>query len=44
MVGYLQPIFAGVVGAVLLSEWPQPSVVLGGVIVLAGVWLATSRR
>jgi len=44
MVGYLQPIFAGVVGALLLSEWPQASVVLGGVIVLAGVWLATSRR
>jgi drug/metabolite transporter (DMT)-like permease len=44
MVGYLQPIFAGVVGALLLSELPEPRVVLGGVVVLAGVWLATSRR
>lgn len=44
MVGYLQPIFAGLVGALLLSELPEPRVVLGGVVVLAGVWLATSRR
>ena len=44
MVGYLQPIFAGVVGALLLAELPEPRVVLGGVVVLAGVWLATSRR
>jgi drug/metabolite transporter (DMT)-like permease len=44
MVGYLQPIFAGIVGALLLSELPEPRVVLGGVVVLAGVWLATSRR
>lgn len=44
MVGYLQPIFAGIVGAALLSEWPEPRVIAGGVVVLAGVWLATSRR
>lgn len=44
MVGYLQPIFAGLVGALLLSELPEPRVVLGGAVVLAGVWLATSRR
>jgi drug/metabolite transporter (DMT)-like permease len=44
MVGYLQPIFAGLIGALLLAELPEPRVVLGGVVVLAGVWLATSRR
>ena len=44
MVGYLQPPFAAVLGAALLGEWPAPAVLLGGAIVLAGVWLATSRR
>ncbi|MCX7685288.1 MAG: DMT family transporter [Acetobacteraceae bacterium] len=44
MVGYLQPLFAGVIGALLLAELPEPRVVLGGAVVLAGVWLATSRR
>jgi drug/metabolite transporter (DMT)-like permease len=44
MVGYLQPPFAAGMAALLLGEWPAPSVLLGGLIVLAGVWLATSRR
>jgi drug/metabolite transporter (DMT)-like permease len=44
MVGYLQPPFAAGVAALLLGEWPEPRVLLGGAIVLAGVWLATSRR
>lgn len=44
MVGYLQPPFAAALGAALLGEWPAPAVLLGGAIVLAGVWLATSRR
>lgn len=44
MVGYLQPPFAAAVAAALLGEWPDPRVLVGGVIVLAGVWLATSRR
>jgi drug/metabolite transporter (DMT)-like permease len=44
MVGYLQPPFAAALGAVLLGEWPALPVVAGGAIVLAGVWLATSRR
>lgn len=44
MVGYIQPPFAAAVGALLLGEWPSPLVLLGGSIVLAGVWLATSRR
>jgi drug/metabolite transporter (DMT)-like permease len=43
MVGYLQPLFAGLLGAALLAEWPEPRVLLGGVVVLAGVWLATAR-
>ncbi len=44
MVGYLQPPFAAALGAILLGEWPALPVVAGGAIVLAGVWLATSRR
>lgn len=44
MVGYLQPPFAAALGAVMLGEWPSLAVLAGGAIVLAGVWLATSRR
>jgi drug/metabolite transporter (DMT)-like permease len=43
MVGYLQPPFAAAVGAVLLGEVPSALVLLGGAIVLAGVWLGTSQ-
>ncbi|MGG5817300.1 DMT family transporter [Falsiroseomonas sp. HW251] len=43
MVGYLQPPFAAAVGALLLGEWPSALVLVGGAIVLAGVWLATTR-
>lgn len=42
MVGYLQPAFAAVAGAILLSEWPEPRALAGGAVVLAGVWLATT--
>jgi drug/metabolite transporter (DMT)-like permease len=44
MVGYLQPPFAAALGAAMLGEFPSPLVLVGGGIVLAGVWLATSRR
>ncbi|NKC32237.1 DMT family transporter [Falsiroseomonas selenitidurans] len=44
MVGYIQPPFAAGVGALLLGEWPEWRVLGGGLVVLAGVWLATSRR
>jgi len=44
MVGYLQPPFAVLLGAVLLGEWPSVLVLAGGAVVLAGVWLATSGR
>ncbi len=44
MVGYLQPPAAAALGAVLLGEVPSPLVLVGGVIVLGGVWLATARR
>jgi drug/metabolite transporter (DMT)-like permease len=44
MVGYLQPPFAAGMAAILLGEWPELRVLAGGLIVLAGVWLATSRR
>jgi drug/metabolite transporter (DMT)-like permease len=44
MVGYLQPPFAALVAAALLGEWPDARVLVGGAIVLAGVWLATARR
>jgi drug/metabolite transporter (DMT)-like permease len=43
MVGYLQPPFAAGVGALVLGEIPSPLVLAGGAIVLAGVWLATTR-
>ncbi|MFT8244031.1 DMT family transporter [Roseomonas sp. BN140053] len=44
MTGFLQPVFAAVLGAVLLAEWPQAHVLAGGAVILAGVWLATRRR
>jgi drug/metabolite transporter (DMT)-like permease len=44
MVGYLQPPFAAALGAALLGELPGMLVLVGGGIVLAGVWLATARR
>jgi drug/metabolite transporter (DMT)-like permease len=44
MTGYLQPGFAAVFAALLLEEWPELRVLLGGVVVLAGVWLATGGR
>jgi drug/metabolite transporter (DMT)-like permease len=44
MVGYLQPPVAALLGAALLAEWPDPRVLAGGLVVLAGVWLTTSRR
>jgi drug/metabolite transporter (DMT)-like permease len=43
MVGYLQPPFAAAVGAALLGEVPGLMVLVGGGVVLAGVWLATTR-
>ena len=44
LVGYLQPVWATGVAALLLGEWPEPRVLLGGAVVLAGVWLASGRR
>jgi drug/metabolite transporter (DMT)-like permease len=44
MVGYIQPPFAAGFGALLLGEWPSVLVLTGGAVVLAGVWLGTSRR
>jgi drug/metabolite transporter (DMT)-like permease len=43
MVGYLQPVCATLLGALLLGEQPEPRVLAGGAVVLAGVWLATRR-
>jgi drug/metabolite transporter (DMT)-like permease len=43
MVGYLQPPFAAAAGAVMLGEFPSALVLIGGGIVLAGVWLGTTR-
>ncbi|MFC0385271.1 DMT family transporter [Muricoccus vinaceus] len=42
MTSYLQPGFAALFAALLLGEWPELRVVAGGVVILAGVWLATS--
>ena len=44
MVGYLQPVCATLLGALLLGEWAEPRVLAGGAVVLAGVWLATRRN
>jgi drug/metabolite transporter (DMT)-like permease len=44
MVAYLQPLCATLLGALLLGERPEPRVLAGGAVVLAGVWLATRRR
>jgi drug/metabolite transporter (DMT)-like permease len=44
MVGYLQPVFATLIAAVWLGEMPSWRVVAGGLVVLASVWLVTSRR
>jgi drug/metabolite transporter (DMT)-like permease len=43
MVGYLQPPFAAALGAVMLGEVPSLPVLAGGAVVLAGVWLGTTR-
>ena len=44
MIGYLQPVWATALGAALLGEWPEPRVLLGGAVVLGGVWIASGRR
>lgn len=44
MVGYVQPPAAAALGAALLGELPSAAVLAGGIVVLAGVWLATGRR
>ncbi|UFN47282.1 DMT family transporter [Roseomonas sp. OT10] len=41
MVGYLQPVFAALLAALALAEWPEPRILLGGSVVLLGVWLTT---
>jgi drug/metabolite transporter (DMT)-like permease len=43
MVGYLQPPFAAAAGAAMLGEFPSALVLVGGAIVLVGVWLGTTR-
>lgn len=44
MVGYIQPVFSTAIAAVWLGEVPSWHVVAGGAVVLASVWLVTSRR
>ena len=41
LIGYLQPVWAIGLAAALLGEWPEPRVLLGGAVVLGGVWLAS---
>ncbi|MBR0660158.1 DMT family transporter [Neoroseomonas oryzicola] len=43
MVGYLQPVFSTAIAAAWLGEVPSWQVVAGGGVVLASVWLVTSR-
>ncbi|MBR0672331.1 DMT family transporter [Neoroseomonas soli] len=44
MVGYLQPVFATAIAVLWLGEVPSWSVLAGGAVVLAAVWLVTTRR
>jgi drug/metabolite transporter (DMT)-like permease len=44
MVGYIQPAFSTAIAATWLGEVPSWQVVAGGAVVLASVWLVTSRR
>jgi drug/metabolite transporter (DMT)-like permease len=44
VVGYLQPVWATLLGAALLAEWPEARVLAGGAVVILGVWLATMGR
>ena len=44
LVSYLVPVWATGIAALLLAEWPEPRVLLGGATVLVGVWLASERR
>lgn len=44
LIGYLQPIWAALLGAALLAEWPDARVLLGGAVVLTGVYLAGRAR
>lgn len=44
MVGYLQPVFATLIAALWLGEVPSWQVVAGGMVVLAGVAVVTTRR
>jgi drug/metabolite transporter (DMT)-like permease len=44
MVGYIQPVFSTAIAAVWLGEVPSWQVIAGGAVVLASVWLVTSRR
>lgn len=44
MVGYLQPVFATLIAAAWLGEIPSWQVVAGGIVVLAGVAIVTTRR
>lgn len=44
MVGYIQPVFSTAIAAIWLGEVPTWHVAAGGAIVLASVWLVTSRR
>jgi drug/metabolite transporter (DMT)-like permease len=43
MVGYLEPPFAALLAGLWLAEIPEMRVLAGGMVVLAGVWLATRR-
>ncbi|WP_137124761.1 DMT family transporter [Roseomonas sp. HF4] len=44
MVSYLQPVFATLIAAAWLREVPSWPTLAGGAVVLASVWLVTSRR
>lgn len=43
MVGYLQPVWAGLLGWAVLGERLSPLALLGGAVVLAGVWMVSRK-
>jgi drug/metabolite transporter (DMT)-like permease len=42
--GYGQPVVATALAAILLSEIPSPTSVVGGAVVLTGLWIATRKQ
>jgi drug/metabolite transporter (DMT)-like permease len=40
----LTPIWAAVIGGIIISEWPSPFAVPGGIITLVGLWIIIRKK